>query len=186
MRPIEHQLPLPKLLIFYSFAVQRKSILRRTKTISAGQHLDLNSEHERAPRIQSYMPPMLSIPSVSSSISSSASPWLPTHRQVQIKSPINSPDGLYLRDSPAPITSHSSVEFQLTGAESDDIVRKESEMAQNNLLVRRTVLKRNAHPLKYIKRANVPVNSGSSPRDDYMNSFTDAEEIHNLKKLNSQ
>ncbi|VDO06429.1 unnamed protein product [Rodentolepis nana] len=170
--------------------LEGKPILRRTKTIGAGQNLNFTSERERVLRVQSYIPPILSFSTASSSVSASASPWVSSpYRQVQLKSPHSSPDGLYLQDSLAPINPHSSVESQLAAAESDDVVRIESsQMAQSELMVRRTMLKRNAHPLKYIKRVTAPVNGEAlPPKEDYKSSLQmDLDEVHDLKRLNSQ
>ncbi|KAM7541744.1 hypothetical protein Aperf_G00000014653 [Anoplocephala perfoliata] len=160
---------------------QGKPSLRRTKTVSLGQRPNLNSSHEPMQRVKSSMNPVLSIPG-------SVSPWLPPHRRVQIKSPVSSPDPMNsIQDSPAPPTSNSPVDSQLIGAESNDIARRELDRSPSNLLVRRTLLRRNAHPMKYVRRANVPINGEATMKEDYKYQFTsDAEDISDLKRLNCQ
>lgn len=174
---------------FYPSAAQRKPNLRRTKTVNAGQRPKINSGREPGQRVKSYMNPVLPIPSIASPGGMLTSPWLPTHRRVQIKSPVSSPDHIpfSIQNSPAPLTSNSPADSQLTGAESDDIARRESDPSPSNLLVRRTLLRRNAHPMKYVKRANVPTNGETSLREDYKYRFTtDTDEISDLKRINSQ
>ena len=131
---------------------EQSRVLRRTKTISAGQrlHLDSVGSRQSTPRIRSYISPGQN-PTASSTVEN----WFTSTRRVQIVSPSASPGVCPATTttanssmSPGGISHDSSADQQPTGgAESD------SAIGAGSSLERRTHLRRNAYPPRYVKRA---------------------------------
>uniref|UniRef100_A0A5K3EVP1 mitogen-activated protein kinase kinase kinase n=2 Tax=Mesocestoides corti TaxID=53468 RepID=A0A5K3EVP1_MESCO len=141
------------------------TILRRTKTISAGQRLDLMPQ-VNTKRARSLKPTLT--PSASFSGNTASSPWLPSIRRVQLISPSQSPSAK-LPTHPPPLPS-SPTDSQLTGADSEEnygradvngVLDEPASPRPRTLFGRRMQLRRNAHPPRYVKR-NPTTTTGST------------------------
>ncbi|VDM35632.1 unnamed protein product [Hydatigera taeniaeformis] len=173
---------------------EQSAILRRTKTISAGQRMDLESGRHVLPRARSFLPPHT--PSFLATEGGVASSWLQSTRHVHIVSPSALPDSRQtsvVQESSTPASMISPADSQLTGVDSDDIslatTRRDSEptASVHSLLGRRTQLRRNAYPLRYVKRAITPLNTTSSSDLEKRHQHSlDKTELSDLKQINAQ
>lgn len=98
-----------------------------------------------------------------------------------------------VQESPTPASMISPADSQLTGVDSDDVsftaTHRDSEPASSahSLLGRRTQLRRNAHPLRYVKRAVMPLNTISSSNSEKRHQHSlDTAELSDLKHINAQ
>lgn len=187
-----------------SCLVQEQSgVLRRTKTISAGQRLRLDSVGARSStsRIRSYIAPSQTPAGVDN--------WFASTRRVQIVSPSASPGaGPATGSSTTSSIGHlqdSSADSQPTGVELDPVTVPGSTSPALGLLERRTQLKRNAYPLRYVKRAvpqqpqqqqqqqsqqqmnqNYANGPSSSSQRWYISNMPETAEVSDLQNINAQ
>ncbi|KAL5107851.1 Mitogen-activated protein kinase kinase kinase 15 [Taenia crassiceps] len=174
---------------------EQSAVLRRTKTISAGQRMHLEPGRHVPSRVRSFMPSQTPAAFFATE-SAVSSPWLHSTRHVQIVSPSALPDSgqaSVVQESPTPASMISPADSHLTGAESDDVsfttIHHDSEPAPSvrSLIERRTQLRRNAYPLRYVKRATMPLNTvSSSDSERHQKHSLNASELSDLKHINAQ
>lgn len=147
------------------------------------------------PRVRSLMPSQTPTTFFATE-GTAASPWLHSTRHVRIVSPSALPDSgqvSMVQESPTPASMISPADSQLTGVDSDDVsftaTHRDSEptSSAHSLLGRRTQLRRNAHPLRYVKRAVMPLNTISSSNSEKRHQHSlDTAELSDLKHINAQ
>lgn len=154
------------------------------------------------PRVLSYVPPQTPTLSLSAAASgdNDTPPRLPSSRRVQIYSPDPSPclpndiqTGALVTESATPVITPSAADSHFTGAESDDAgivsarLESKSSPSAQGILARRTRLRRNAYPPRYVKRSTVPSSGNSSPSLERRHLHSpDAADLAALMRVNVQ
>nr|CDS19393.1 mitogen activated protein kinase kinase kinase [Echinococcus granulosus] len=174
---------------------EQSTVLRRTKTISAGQRMHLEPSRHAPLRVRSFVPPQAPTTFFATE-GTVASPWLRPTRHVQIVSPSALPDSgqaSVLQESSTPASLISPADSQLTGADSDEVSYTTNRRASDQtspargLIGRRTQLRRNAYPLRYVKRAIMPLSGTSSSNLERRHQHShDTSELSDLKYINAQ